>query len=475
MFEKLFNDEIVISTYCSPQVPCVRDGVSYPDRIKKEQYELLKKCGVNLCYGQSEKMNDKTEEYAFRALDLCEEVGIKYLVKDAITLEYIGLGDKRRDYRALSEEEKRELDQRFEKSILRYKDKKAFAGIIFVDEPGSSEFEGIKRGKAVFDRLCPGKVFLVNLYPYYITPKQYDFGWELKIPDEPDPLYAPFVRENIDRYKTYFERYAKIVNSEVVSYDAYPFCSLGAARNAVHRVLYEQQQYVSKYCRDNGRDFWQFLQCGGNWDNSEDVRITTFGEVNLQISLALCYGAKGLELYTGCFPNDCLGARFEHSGVIDRFGNITEQYPMFQYAFMQVKAIQKYLIRADLKGIMQSGEDYFGLLPDEETIKTIQYGETIFNGKLPETGNIVIKEYKSLKKIEASSQCLAGCFDNGVEEVYLVVNNSPFVAADVKLIFDREVEVTYIKGTLEKQKKGKEIVFNALPAGENVLVRINKI
>lgn len=474
MYEKLFNDEIVVSTYCSPQVPKTYNGVNYPDRIKKEQYELLKKCGVNLCYGQSEKMNTDTEKYAFRALKLCGEVGIKYLVKDDISLEYLGLGDKRRDFRSLSEEEKQALDARFEKSIKRYKDKKAFAGIIFCDEPGSAMFEGIKRGKAVFERLCPDKVCLINLFPYYITDRQYDFGWEYNIPDAPDPLYAPFVRTNMERYKTYFERYAETVNTNVVSYDAYPFCSLGPAKNAVHNILYEQQQYISKYCRDNGKDFWQFLQNGGGWGENENVRVTTFGDVNLQVSLALCYGAKGLQLYTGCFPNDCLIDNVEHSGVIDRFGNITEQYPMFQYAFMQVRAIQKYLVYATLKGIMKSGKDYFGLLPDEKTIAEMQDGDTVFVGDLPKEGNIEISEYASLKSVKATSQCLVGCFDDHGTETYLLVNNSPFVAADATLVFDKNVTVTYIKGTIEKQQTGTEIKFNALPAGENVLVRVEK-
>ncbi|MBR1968700.1 MAG: hypothetical protein IKA11_04830 [Clostridia bacterium] len=468
---KLLNDEIVISTYCGPQPAFELDGISYPDRITEEQYRLLKNSGVNLVFGHEDLMSTENEHLAFRALDIAEKVGIAYMVRDKITLEYAGLGDKYKDFRKMSEEEKLDLDRRFIESLNKYKDKKAFAGIVFIDEPGSDMFDGISRGKKVFESVCPGKIFYVNLFPYYITSKQYQFGWENL--DEPtDPLYAPYVRENIYRYERYYNLYKEKVNSEVISYDAYPYASLGAARNSVHRILWEQQQMFSKDARENGKKFWQFLQCGGRWCYDKNIRVTSMGEVQHQISLALAYGAKGLQLYTGCFPNCCIKSPIEHSGIIDRFGNITEQYPLFQYAFMQVKAIQKYLVNATLKGMMVSDKNYFGLLPDKSVIEKITAGETIFNGELPEYENIEIKEYKELKKVTASSQCLVSCFDNGGESVYLLVNNSPYVAADVCLTFDGDYEYEFVKGTIVDRAEGKDLNIYALPAGENVLIRI---
>ena len=122
--------------------------------------------------------------------------------------------------------------------------------------------------------------------------------------------------------------------------------------------------------------------------------------------------------------------------------------------------------------MMVSDKNYFGLLPDKSIIEKITAGETIFNGELPEYENIEIKEYKELKKVTASSQCLVSCFDNGGESVYLLVNNSPYVATDVCLTFDGDYEYEYVKGTIVDRAEGKDLNIYALPAGENVLVRI---
>ena len=468
-----FSQELVISTYCSPQTPKTYNGVDYPDRVTKEQYLLLKNCGVNLAMGHADVMNTETEKYAFRALDICAEIGIGYLVKDYISYEYVGLGGKFKDFRKLTEEERTELDERFIESLKRYKDKQSFAGIIAVDEPGSAMFEGLKREKEIFEKICPDKIFFVNLFPYYIPANQYQFGWE-NVSGETDVEYKAFVRDNIYRYEHYLDEFIKKVGSDIICYDAYPFIAIDKVKNAVHFVEWELSQAVSKRCRDLDKEYWTCLQNGGLW--ADAMRVPSFGEVQLNVSLALLYGAKGLVLYTGCFPNDCLSHEKEHSGLIDKYGNITEQYHLFAYAFMQVKAIQKYLISATLKGIIVSSGKYFGLLPSDAIVNKIDKeqggGTIIYNGELPEYASIKIEEYGELKRVKATSQCLVGCFENNNETIYLLVNNSPFAASDVKLYFDKKYNFEYIKGTVNYMVCDKVLKINALPAGENVLIKI---
>ncbi len=210
-----------------------------------------------------------------------------------------------------------------------------------------------------------------------------------------------------------------------------------------------------------------------------NVRITTGGEVNLGISVALGYGAKALELYTGCFPNCCIGG-IEHSGLIDPFGNITEQYPLHQYAFMQVKAIEKHLVHAKLKGMLVSDAPYYGLLPSHEEIRAMEdldkgAGDTIFEGTLlPEEkdGNIQVKAYKHLQGITSTTQCIVSCFENGDETVYFLWNNSPYAASDVTLHFDDVYTYAYTQRTVTDTAEGKDLTIYALPAGENALIRI---
>ncbi len=475
---KKLQDEIVITTYCGPQPPCNVDGVDYPDRVTLEQYKLLKDNGLNMVFGHEDLMNSPCEHLAFRALDICQELGLAYMVRDKITEEYFSLGTRHKDFRKLTEEEKLDLDNRFIESLNRYKDHPAFAGIVFVDEPGSDMFEGIRRGRDVFERVCPGKIFYCNLFPMYVTARQYQLGWE-KIEQELDPTYSIWLdekekryRPNIERFKHHFEKFLDKVDAKVASYDVYPYAYLEErVHNGIHIALWQQQQYVTKRCRELDKDFWQFLQCGGGWCNDPRIRITSFGEVQHQVSLALAYGAKGLQLYTGCFPNCCIKSPLEHSGIIDKNGNITEQYPFFQYAFMQVKAIQKYLVHATLKGMVTSGE-YFGLLPERNVIDKVEWNDTIYVGVLPKESNIEIDEYKELKGVSATSQCLVSCFDNDGESVFLIVNNSPYAAADVTLKFDGNYQYEYIKSTVSYKATGSELKICALPAGENVLVRI---
>ena len=106
------KNKFVVSVYCGPQPPINVDGKQYPDRMVKEQFELLKDLGVNTVYGQCDIMNLETEVYAFRALEICDELGMDYFVKDLISREYCSLGEKMfnkyhfKDFRNLTEEEK---------------------------------------------------------------------------------------------------------------------------------------------------------------------------------------------------------------------------------------------------------------------------------------------------------------------------------------------------------------------------------
>ena len=473
--KEVMQNEILIAPYCGPMTAYIKDGVHYPNRIIQEQYQLLKDCGVNVVYGNQERMNTPTEDQVFEALDICEKLGLVYFVLDQITYEYCGRNEQGKLYTQFTEAEKKCLDRRFEESLRKYKDHPAFGGILFVDEPGSASFPGIRAGKEVFDRVCPGKRFYVNLYPMYISPQQYQYGWT-RVTGETDPEYEPYKQTNLERYKHYFKQYMEIVDPDMVSFDAYPFMVVREANNAVHRALWDMTQYVSAECRKRGIEYWHFLQVGGRFVGGEQQRITTMGDVSLGISVALGYGAKALELYTGCFPNLCIGSR-EHSGLIDAFGNITEQYPMHQYAFMQVKAIEKYLVHAKLVAQLVSDAPYYGLLPSHEEIRRMEdldkgAGDCIFDGTFLPDGNIQVSEYGALKGITSTSQCIVSCFEKDGETFYFLWNNSPYAASDVTLHFDDEYVYECTQRTVIDRYEGKDLTIHALPAGENVLVRI---
>ena len=474
--DKTLNDEIIISVFCSPEGAFIKNGVEYPNRINEEQYKLLKDCGINVIYSH-EIFVDRPESVAelFKSLDICEKLGLIFFVRDAITYQYCWKHEGEKLYRELTDEQKADLDARFEANLRIYNDHPAFGGVLFADEPGSANFEAIKAGKAVFDRVCPGKRFYTNLFPKYSSSERLQYG--VGFHDGPiDPEYEILVHTNLERFQHHFTQFMDIVDPDIVSFDAYTYWDIGGIANTVHRAQWDMTQYVSDECRKHNKEYWHFLQVGGRFDGESHLRITNFGEVNLGVSIALGYGARALELFTGCSPN-CFQQTGSHDGIIDGFGNRTEQYPMYQYAFMQVKTIEKYLVHAKLKAQVVSDAPYFGLLPDAKVIRAVEdqwkgAGDTIFDGTFLPDGNIQVAEYGALKGVTSTSQCIVSCFEKNGETVYFLWNNSPYAASDVTVHFDDEYVYECTQRTVTDRYEGKDLTIHALPAGENALIRI---
>lgn len=481
------DNKFLISVYCGPQPPIEVNGVKYPDRIVKEQYQLLKDLGVNTIYGQCDIVNTETEEYVFRALNICDELGLDYFVKDLIAREYCSLGEKMfkkylfRDYRKLSESEKKELDERFKTSILKYGKYKSFKGIIFVDEPGMEMFDGISRACEIFKSVYPDKIFLVNHYPYNTNQRDFQFSvWqdngkdqlraelEFKLEKNKTNYDGFYVHNCIEKYEFFINDFFSKVDAKVFSYDLYPFRDWYGYETLVSRGLYEMPLIANELCKKYNVEYWQFLQCGGLWD--DHAKVTTFADVQLSVSLAMALGAKGMQLYTGCFPNDCLPRVKEVSGVIDEYGNITNQYDFYRYAFRQAKAVEKYIVPATLENVIIQGE-YFDKTPDVEGLKALDISD-IYKGKFPPYGSYETKEYKELKCVESDYQVLVSCFNLDGKSVFMAVNTSPLIASTATLKFDKEYTFTLIQNGIRTELTSNEIKIRNLPAGENILIKL---
>lgn len=462
---------IPIGAYCSPMPP--NDYYGKPNRITEEQYRIAKDCGIDIVYGHNDCMNTPNEKYAFLALDCAEKVGITYYVKDAIANEYTALGEKEgvKAYLDLSDEEKADLDKRFEASLLRYCNHKAFGGISFCDEPGSDSFAGIAAAKRVFDRVCPDKSFYVNMYPYYIAATQYQYGYWCRL-NKPSTVPEYEVKEggrNIDRYKYLYENFVNTVKPDFFSYDAYPFVDFDDAKTAVHEILWEMPQYLHGMETKNGIPFWTFLQAGGLWEGKGNVRVPTEAEVRIGISVPLLYGTKGLQVFPYMYPNDWLNDKVAVAGIVDADGNKTKLFDYYKAAFRQVKAIDEYLIKADIKGIIKVGK-YENGLPDEKRLSEIKWNECIFKGELPKEQNIEITSFGNIKDVSATSQVLIGCNLIDGKEAYFAVNNSITADVSLKIRFKGERRFNIIQAGESTSTFSDEINVY-LKAGENVLMQ----
>ena len=473
MKELYKKDIFPIGAYCSPQPPATVNGVEYPSRITLEQYQMLADLGVNLVYAHNEVFGTDTEKYAFEALDLAEKVGVKVFVRDRIAREYaMTAGDNDKWYKTLTQEEKDALDKRFEESLKRYCKHPAFGGISFWDEPGYDALEGIGAAKRVFDRVCPNKTFYVNMYPYYISPEQYQFGYWAGLRTECKATIPEFaVREdgrNIERYKKLYEGAVEIAKLDLFSYDAYPFTPLGeGGETGVHEVLWEMPQYLQGMEKKYGLPFWSFLQVGGQWEGRKEVRVSNLGETWLGVSVPLLYGAKGLQLFPYMLPNEWISDSKVDAGVVNARGEKTERYGWYKDIFAHVQAMSKTLLRSKLKNILCVGEYENGI--DEEKFSKVKWNECVFRGVLSECENITVKKYGDVKKVTSSSQCLIGCFDTNGRETYLLVNNSSVYSTEVEMEF-RSNFMRIITQKGKKHRSGGKYFSVELSAGECVLI-----
>ena len=469
MIEYIKKGIIPVGAYCAPQCP----SGNLKNRITLEQYKTAKDCGVNIMYGHSEVFGTKTEKYVFDALEICERVGMTYYVRDAIASEYIEIvtGDKTKAFVDLSEDEKKDLNERFKRNIGKYSRYKSFGGIIFADEPGYESFDGISEAKKVFKSVCPDKTFYVNMYPYYITPEQYQFGFRCSGIDRKSDIEEFRIVEggrNIERYKFLYDEYIKKVNPEIFSYDAYPFITIGTMKTGVHEILWEMPQFLHERERENGIPYAVFLQAGGLWEGDTRTRIPTMGEVKLGISIPLLYGAKCLQIFPYMFPNDWQDDKVAYAGIVDANGNKTEFFDYYKQAFRQVGAIGGYLLKANIKGVIKSGE-YSNGLPTKEEIKKIQWSECVYQGELPECGNIEISPQKPLLNVESKTQALIGVLSVDGVDAYFAVNNSSTEENEITCAFDGVYNFEIICDGVTKEKQGDKITVR-LSAGDNALI-----
>ena len=465
-------DTFTIGAYCSPQPACVKYDRKYPSKITEEVYGMLADLGVTLVYGHAETIGGGNESEVFKALDLCEKVGIKYLVRDMIAERYVSPGFRDLpDFRSLDEKARKELDEAFLKSLERYINHPACAGISFYDEPGIVSFEGIGAAYRVFKKVYPDKLFYVNLSPNNISSEQLEFGSHYASCAK---SVIPEIKIGITndlRYEYYLKRYFATHTPDVVSYDSYPLTTLGGVETVIHNTLWEIQQIVNVFSKKYGVPYWNFIQVGGKWDGW--YRIADYSEMLLQINLTVAYGAKGIELFPCVYPNDFIMENQTelYCGVIDQYGKPTDYYHWLKVIFKQIKAIQRYIMNAEFVCSVKAG-DYAGLLPPREEIEKIPYNEVIYDGKLPVYGNVNREKYGCLIKAEATSQVFIGCFESDGKDMFYAVNNSICSALNLKLFFDGEYEFIVVKNGIEKTVCGSELYFQRLAAGDGILVKI---
>ncbi len=449
--------EFHVAAYCPPNP--AEKGLS--SQICAEQYEKMRNAGVDLVYGHNEAIGGACEKETFSALDLCREYGMKYLVKDTIYKRFTALrGEKA--FRRLNARERKALAEEYARSLERYKHHPAFGGVEFIDEPGYEMFDGIRFAKEVFDRECSGKLFYVNMLPYWTLCAQMQYGMEYPFFEEKEPkLYA---EPKQCRYAFYLRSFLEKVRPQVLSYDAYPVLTLGGESKMIHVALFDHLRIVSELAKEQGIPFWNFIQAGGKWEGCANIRVPNEAEVALQINASLAYGASGIQIFPYAFPNDWSEDPAAEAGLIGRKGEETSLYPVFRRQIAKAKKYGNLLVGMRHRFVSASGEYSGGLSPYAERLN-IPDSDCIFDGNLP------YRKIEGIRQICSDSQILTGVFEQDNRRVLFLVNDSTIKSTNVCIFFERETRFR-LRGEEGEWQTAERTGTFVLEPGEGMLAEL---
>ena len=458
MKEKYFT----VAAYCPPQ-PKMHGRKT---QITDEQYRRMSELGVDVIYGHNETVGGEREEEVFEALRLAEKYGMRYYVRDEIYHRFTDLvGTSFKPFNELTGAEKEALGEEYRKSLSRYKDYPAFGGVSFIDEPGTDMFDGIAFAKEIFERECPNKIFYVNLLPYWCEKKQYQISTQKVSPESIDEHLL--AEPKACRYAYYIRSFLNTVSPKVLSFDAYPFITLGSEKTMIHAGMYEQLEINSTLAREKGVPLWSFIQGGGLWEGNMSVRVPNASEVSLHINVTAAYGAKGIEIFPYAYPRDWDEDSVAVAGLIGRDGEITPIYGYFSSAFSFLRKAEKYLAGSKFKCVSAVGEFKGGLSPFTERLE-IADNDCIFDGKLR------YEDVPCVDYIKASSQLLIGVFEKKNETILYVVNNSTVASVNAKIHLSGKYDCSVLQKATAQYKSVDTIGINDLPAGNAAVISIIK-
>ncbi|WP_394796728.1 hypothetical protein [Armatimonas sp.] len=193
-------------------------------------------------------------------------------------------------------------------------------GYALQDEPSASEFPKLKVRAEAIERLHPGKLAYVNLFPDYASPAQ------LGSPD----------------YATHVKQFIETVKPAVLSMDHYPIFHPdrdGRDRYCGNLAVMREQSLVARI------PFWNFFNSmpyGPHTDPTES-------QLRWQIYASLAYGAKGVLYFCYFTPG---GAEFPKGGaIIAMDGTKTRHYAHAQRLNAELRALGPTLMQLTSTGV----------------------------------------------------------------------------------------------------------------------------
>ncbi len=199
-----------------------------------------------------------------RALDICDEIGLKVIVQDLGSLS----GFQDRTTSAATPETVAE-------AVKTYGAHRSVDGYYIWDEPFFEQLDFAAENTRLIRQYAPGKLQLIALLQSYSP----DYHWE-------NGLFPRYI-------DTFIER----TDPSLLSFDYYVFDhDVDKGVSLEDSYLWTDMAYIRKKALENGIPYWYYLQLIGDIIGHQPDRIT-LERVRVQTGIALAFGASGIQYF----------------------------------------------------------------------------------------------------------------------------------------------------------------------------------
>ncbi len=424
LFRGLEPGQMFLSGYIGPRPSYVRNGkVIWEPYNDGTIFKDLKDAGLNYMVDEL-NFAGSTYEYAQKALEYSEEVGLMYFMAayDVMRVSNQTMGT--------DEEIKAKLQELYQYD--------SFGGLFLVDEPSATSYPFIKE---CIDKLnqIEGELGYENLNPHVnLLP----------------PIAGAERLSGIAGKGITWEDYIRGLSDtgiQYLSFDMYPI--YGLFTNKVLPSWFTALGTMNQVAIEEGKPWMGCVQVGGgSWAYlTPEQRVTTEGELKWDVNTMLAFGAKGLIYYLTVSPpfwTDKEGAEEQvnwHS-LINVYGEKTEFYDYVKEINEHVAAMDHVLMNSDYKGVIITGDT-----------PCVHYGKDL------------IKTNSFRELTDVTGNALVGCFDYNGKTALFVVNNSITEEGQISLSFDNNYNLEVIQDAVARKENGENLTLD-LGIGESALI-----
>ena len=405
-----------------------------PDYMTLENYQIMADCGFNYTTG----MYENTKDLYLKGLDLAQQVGMKYYVRDYSFTDgciegIIVSAHSEEEAKTMLEQQQETMKARFDE----YNQYESFAGVLASDEPSVARYPAIKVTNQWFEENYPEAEFQVNLLPTYAANNQL-FGT-----NDTDKTYK-------DDYVGHFNEY---VDTSVLSYDHYALSKIGTT-NRLSATYLQNLEIFANLSKEYDKPFYVFLLTLGHWDYRT---MEYYRDIAWQVYTAMAYGAVGAQTFT--YWTNLSNGESENitNALVDRDGTRMPAWYAMQEVISEVRAFEDVYMNFEWQGVLPVVADPYESNAMVDLLMT------------------PLESHPRIKSVAATQDAIIGTFKDAQGRDGFLLSNitdpADNVGTDITLEFnDAEKVVAYVKGrTLVYPLKNGKITFK-MGSGEGWFV-----